>query len=331
MSRHSNISIFVPHIGCPRQCSFCNQHAITGGAKPPAPEDVSRTCREAARALGAGTADAQIAFFGGSFTAVPREYMLSVLEPARTAVKEFGFAGIRCSTRPDAVDGEVLALLKSYGVNAVELGAQSMDDEVLRKNRRGHTAAQTEAAAKLVRAAGLELGVQMMTGLWGDTDETARKTVKRLIALQPDTARIYPTVVLPGTVLAELYERGEYRPQTLEEAVEQCAGLLALFEDAGVRVIRVGLHAEQDVNEQKLAGPYHPAFRELVQSRVFLERLLPELNVRGPGAYRVRVNPRSLSVALGQKRGNLEILSKAGFAVQIYTDEAVPRDGFLVE
>lgn len=328
--KHANISFFVPHVGCSRQCSFCDQRAITGGAVPPSPEDVAKTCAEAAKQLGSRVQNTQIAFFGGSFTAIPREYMISLLEPASKAVKEYGFTGIRCSTRPDAIDREVLELLSQYGVTAVELGAQSMDDKVLEMNRRGHTAAQTAQAARLIQSFGMELGLQMMTGLYGDTEETALQTAESIIALHPDTARVYPTVVLPGTALAELYERGEYRPQTLEEAVSLCARLLPRLEDAGIRVIRVGLHAERDVEVRKLAGPYHPAFRELVQSRVFLNSLLPVLEQRGAGSYTVKVHPKTISVALGEKRSNVERLKGRGFSVDFVQDGTMERGRFQI-
>lgn len=272
---------------------------------------------------------AEIAFFGGSFTAVPRDYMLSLLKAAHGAVKDFGFAGIRCSTRPDAVGEEMLRLLKKYGVTAVELGAQSMNDEVLSLNRRGHTAAQTEAAAQRVKAFGFQLGLQMMTGLYGDTDGRAQETARRIISLKPSAVRIYPTVVLRGTYLAELYAQGEYIPQTLEEAVTLCAVLLPLFEDAGIKVIRMGLHAQAAVEAQKLAGPYHPAFRELVQSRVFLEQLRSYL--AKPGRYVVRVHPQSISIALGQGRMNIGLLKQEGLLVTFLQDKAVPRGAFSVD
>ena len=287
------------------------------------------TAAQSAAQLGERVHSAEIAFFGGRFTAVPRDYMVSLLEAAHESVKEFGFAGIRCSTRPDAVGEEVLYLLKKYGVTAVELGAQSMDDEVLSLNRRGHTSGQTEAAAQRVKAFGFQLGLQMMTGLYGDTDGRALETAERMIALKPSTVRIYPTVVLQGTYLAELYARGEYTPQTLEEAVTLCALLLPLFEDAGIKVIRMGLHAQTAVEAQKLAGPYHPAFRELVQSRVFLEKLLSCLEK--PGRYVVRVHPQSISVALGQGKKNREILRQEGLLVTFLQDEAVPRGLFSVD
>ncbi len=228
-----SVALFVPHVGCPQQCSFCDQRAITGGAQPPTPWQVWQTAQAAASHLGQRVKDTEIAFFGGSFTAIPRGQMLSLLAPAKEAVERFGFRGLRCSTRPDAIDGEVLSLLKAHHMVAVELGAQSMDGEVLRRNRRGHSPEDTVRAAGLIRAAGLELGLQMMTGLYGSTPEKDVETARALIALQPATARVYPTVVLEGTHLAALYRQGHYHPQTLEEAVALCARLLPLFEGCG--------------------------------------------------------------------------------------------------
>lgn len=326
-----SVAFFVPHVGCPQRCSFCDQHSITGGAEPPTPAQVWETAQAAAARLGPRAGETELAFFGGSFTAIPRAYMLALLEPARAAVERFGFRGLRCSTRPDAVDGEVLALLKAHHMAAVELGAQSMDDGVLALNRRGHTAGDTARAAGLVKAAGLELGLQMMTGLYGSTPEKDLDTARALIALGPDTARIYPTVVLEGTGLAELCRAGAYRPQTLEEAVALCARLLPLFEEAGVRVIRLGLHAQREVEARRLAGPYHPALRELAESRLFLEKLLPALEARGPGPCRVRVNPRGLSAAVGQRRANVQELARRGFAVGFVPAEEVPRGAFVIE
>lgn len=326
-----NVAVFVPHVGCPNQCSFCDQRAITGGAQAPAPQQVWDTASSAAVHLGDRVKETEIAFFGGSFTAIPREQMVSLLAPAKEAVERFGFRGLRCSTRPDAVDREVLSLLKAYHMAAVELGAQSMDSQVLELNHRGHTPEDTVRAAGLIREAGLELGVQMMTGLYGSTSEKDLKTAKALIALGPDTARIYPTVVLEGTPLAELYRRGLYRPQTVEEAVDLCARLLPLFEEAGVRVIRLGLHAEKDVERRRIAGAYHPALRELAESRLFLSRLLPELEKLPRGRYQVKVQPRELSIAIGQRRANVRALEDRGYQVGFVPGEEAPPGGFLIK
>ncbi|MGI6254030.1 MAG: elongator complex protein 3 [Acutalibacter sp.] len=326
-----NVAIFVPHVGCPQRCSFCDQRAITGDSQAPTPEQVWETVQAAAAHLGERVQQTQIAFFGGSFTAIPREYMCALLAPAKEAVERFGFGGLRCSTRPDAVDAQVLELLKSHHMAAVELGAQSMDDRVLWRNHRGHTSADTQRAAGLIQEAGLELGLQMMTGLYGSSPEQDLETAKALIALKPDTARIYPTVVLEHTQLAELYEAGQYQPQTLEEAVELCAVLLPLFESAGVRVIRMGLHAQESVESRRMAGPYHPAFRELVEGRLFLKKLLPALEQAGPGSWQVAVPPRELSVAVGQKRCNVGALNQLGYRVRFVPDESLSRGSFRVE
>lgn len=194
--------------------------------------------RRIGRSLAGTDTDAEIAFFGGSFTAIGRDYMLELLEAAAPFVGG-AFRGIRISTRPDAVDGETLGLLRRYGVTAVELGAQSMDDGVLDQNLRGHTAADVERAAGLVRDAGFELGLQMMTGLYGSDEARDFMTAERLAACAPDTVRVYPTVVMEGTGLAALWRAGAYRPQTLEEAVSLGARLLEFFEGKGVRVIRM--------------------------------------------------------------------------------------------
>lgn len=273
---------------------------------------------------------AQIAFFGGSFTAVDRAYMAELLQAAKEAVKRFGFAGIRCSTRPDAIDRERLDILKAHGVTAIELGAQSMDDGVLALNRRGHTAMDVARAAELIRAYGFELGLQMMTGLPGDTDEKALETAGKLIALQPDTMRIYPTIVLENTLICDWYRAGEYRPQTPEEAVALCAKLIPMIESAGIRLIRVGLHASEAL-ENRAAGPYHPAFMELCRSRIFLEALTAELEEKKMKRADVAVAPQMLSTALGQKRGNVQKLREMGYEIEIRPEESLSGRMYRIE
>ena len=250
----------------------------------------------------------ELAFFGGSFTAIDREYMISLLSAVQPYIGR-SISGIRCSTRPDCIDGGILDILQQYRVTAIELGAQSMDDRVLSLNRRGHTAAHVEQASRLIRDRGIELGLQMMTGLYGDTDEGALSTARRLAELQPSAMRIYPTVVLRGTELARLYESGEYVPQTVEQAVELCSSLLELLESRGIRVIRLGLHASEEVEQNRLAGAYHPALRELCQSRIYLRRMLSMLDADS-SITGFAVHPRELSKALGQHRANVEELRK---------------------
>ncbi|MGN1202728.1 MAG: elongator complex protein 3, partial [Eubacterium sp.] len=218
--KKGNISIFVPHQGCPCQCSFCNQKTITGQTKAPDKEDVVNAVETA---LKKKNFEYEIAFFGGSFTAIDRDYMTSLLDAAYPYVKSGQVKGIRISTRPDCIDDEIFELLKGYGVTAIELGAQSMDNGVLQANRRGHTAEDVVNASKLIKSYGFELGLQMMTGLYTDTEEKCIETAKKIIDLAPDTVRIYPTVVLKDTYLAELYEKELYKPLNADESAELCA------------------------------------------------------------------------------------------------------------
>lgn len=283
---------------------------------------MERLLERAAEQLGSRVQSAEIAFFGGSFTAIDCEYMIALLQTAQAVCMRHGFAGIRCSTRPDAVDRVRLDILKAYGVTAVELGAQSMDDGVLQLNRRGHTAQDVCRASELVRTYGFELGLQMMTGLLGAAQETDTETARALLRLKPDTMRIYPTIVLENTQLCNWYRAGRYAPQTLEEAVALCTRLIPMIEAAGVRLIRVGLHASEEL-ENRVAGPYHPAFMELCRSRIFLFGLLAELERRGLRKAAVEVDPRMLSIALGQKRQNVERLREMGYEIEIEPEKAL--------
>ena len=233
---HSNISIFVPHAGCPHNCAFCDQRTITSTEKPPRAADVERICTAALGEV-RDPADTEIAFFGGSFTAVPRRYMLELLEAAQPFIGEGRFSGIRISTRPDYIDEEILDILKAHHVTAIELGAQSMSDEVLEANERGHSAKDAAYAAMLIKSRRcFQLGLQMMVGLYKSTPQEERRSWRRIAALSPDTVRIYPVVILEGTRLGELYKSGEYQPFDFDTAVELCAGFLA---DAEQRVLPV--------------------------------------------------------------------------------------------
>ncbi len=292
--------------------------------------DVLKLLEDAAAYMGERVKSAEIAFFGGSFTAIDRSYMIELLEAAHDAVNRFGFHGIRCSTRPDAIDRERLDILRDYGVTAIELGAQSMSDEVLCKNRRGHTSADVENAANLIREYGFELGLQMMTGLPGDTDEGAIKTAEKLLRLHPDTMRIYPTIVLENTEICDWYRTGEYTPQTLQDAVSLCSKLIPMIENAGVRLIRVGLHASEEL-ENRAAGPFHPAFMELCRSRIFLDELTAELDTRKINTANVAVAPQMLSIALGQKRSNMEALSKMGYKITVKPDSTLSGRTYRIE
>lgn len=320
--KHSNIALFIAHQGCPHLCSFCNQHIISGTLNKVTRDDIENSILNAKTG---GCKGAQLAFFGGSFTAIERDYMEDLLKAAKPFVDNGDISGIRISTRPDAIDTQILQILKSYGVVTIELGAQSMDDEVLRLNERGHTAQDVINASRLIKEQGFELGLQMMTGLYGDTDEKCRETAQKLAELKPDTMRIYPTVVLKGTVLEKLYKSGEYQPQSLEDAVTLCAQLLSFFESHGIKVIRLGLHSGGGVENGFVAGAYHPAFRELCESRIYLKKAMDELYCNPKGKYKIFVCPTEISKMTGQKKSNIEKLEQYGYECTAKQDKSLKK------
>lgn len=322
--KKGNISIFVPHMGCPCVCSFCNQKTITGKNESPTAQDVKNAVDTALERKGY---EYEIAFFGGSFTAIDRDYMIQLLEATYPYVKSGQVSGIRISTRPDCIDREILDILKKYGVASIELGAQSMDDEVLDANKRGHTAQDVVNASVMIKEYGFELGLQMMTGLYLDTYEKAISTAKKIIELQPKTVRIYPTVVLKGTYLADLYLAEQYHPLDVDDSAELCAELVGLFEQANIKIIRLGLHSSRDIKENMLAGGFHDSFGEIVKSRIMLNKIL----ALPPSDYQVFVNPKSLSKLKGNNKRNIYFLLERGYNIKIITDNGVGIDQLRIK
>ncbi|MBR7070832.1 MAG: radical SAM protein [Clostridia bacterium] len=321
------MALFVPHIGCPHTCSFCNQHAITGCKILPGAADVDAAVLTAMQSPSSCPEKTEIAFFGGSFTAVEETYRLSLLKCAQKWVKNGTVRGIRISTRPDAISTDILSQLKEYGVTSIELGAQSMDDEVLRLNQRGHTVEDVIASAEMIHAMDFSLGLQMMTGLYGDNDMKAVKTAEKIIALNPDQVRIYPTIVLKNTALATLFSDGKYRPQTVEEAVSLGAVLLKMFSEHQIPVIRFGLHTIPQ--DQYLAGPWHPALRELCEAELFYRLILSQMIY--PGDYVVFVASNAVSKAIGQHRKNLFRWKESGRDCHIVADRSLKEYEIIVK
>ncbi len=324
---HSNISIFVPHIGCTNKCSFCNQRYITGTFKAPRQKDVRKAISNAKNSPIYNPNTTEIAFFGGSFTAINPTYMEDLLITASEAVKNGDACGIRISTRPDAINDDILKLLKKYHVTAIELGAQSLDNKVLRMNNRGHTAADVKNAAELIKSYGFELGIQMMTGLYADNDDITIKTAKKIIEIKPDTVRIYPTIVLKDTYLSALYADNIYKPQTLNEAISLASKLYLMFTEANIRVIRLGLHSIE--NEAYIAGPWHPAFSELCQSGIMLKKALSTLVEKGK--YIIYVGKSDVSKMIGQKRCNIVFLESHGFYCKVKEKEGLSNLELIIE
>lgn len=320
--KHKNIAIFVPHAGCPHRCSFCDQHTITSQQMLPRAADVERICTQAFAEIG-DLSETEIAFFGGSFTAIPRGYMLELLDAAQPFAERC--RGIRISTRPDCIDGEILGILRAYHVTAIELGAQSLDDEVLRLNDRGHTSEDVRRASALIREQGFELGLQIMPGLYGASQASDLRSRNAVCEILPDTVRIYPVVILKGTKLGDLFLSGVYQPRPFDDMIEETADAMEAFHEAGIRVIKVGLHASEFVAGNALGGYYHPAFRELCESRIYRNRMESVIRSRSASSYTFAVHPTCISKAIGQKKANLRYFHETfGIDVQITADGSVP-------
>ena len=252
-----------------------------------------------------------MAFYGGSFTAIPVAEQTALFEAAKPYLEDGTISSIRLSTRPDAIDAETLARLKKYSVQTVELGAQSLCDKVLWLSNRGHTAKEVEDAAKMVKQAGFELILQMMTGLPGDTDESCIETAKKIISLHPDGVRIYPTVIVRDTELYDMWKSGTYSEHTVSDAVRVCTKITKLFDEANIPIIRMGLNPTEDLSGgDAVGGAYHPALGELVRSRMMLDKSVQLLDGIEPGGSVVLgVNKSDVSKMIGQHRCNVAELT----------------------
>ena len=325
------VPVFVPHWGCPHACVFCNQRRISGVGKPATAGDVKNAIAQAAAFLPKG-GKRQLAFYGGSFTAIPVPDQEVLLSAAKEAMDRGEIDAVRLSTRPDAIDETVLERLRRYGVETVELGAQSMDDAVLRLTERGHTAADVERASRLITAAGFKLILQMMTGLPGSSDESDTETARRLIALGPDGVRIYPTVIVRDTALYDLWRAGEYREHTVEGAVRVCAKIVPLFESAGIPIIRLGLNPTEELSGgAAVGGAYHPALGELVKSRILLEKARAVLRGIEPGSrVTLLVGRGKTSQMAGQHRENIRRLTEEYALTNLKIREKTETDTEIV-
>lgn len=321
--KHANISIFIPHIGCPHKCSFCDQRTISGTQKAPTGAEVREICSKAL-AESKSPENTEIAFFGGSFTAIPKSYMCELLSAVQDFIGEGKFKGIRISTRPDYITPEILDILKKYGVTSIELGAQSMSDRVLEANERGHTAEDVYKASDLIKSYGFELGLQMMIGLYESTADDELATMEKIIEIHPDTVRIYPVVVLKNTKLGELYQSGIYKMFTFEDVVNMSSSAMAEFERNSIRVIKCGLHASEFVEKDMLGGFYHPAFRELCEGLIYMYNMEYHIN-KTDRNYIFAVNSKCISKAVGQKKSNIEYFSRQGINIKIIGDENIPK------
>ncbi len=315
-AKRNIIPVFVPHLGCKSDCVFCNQRKISGSLSPVRAADIENIITLALEKIPEKT-NIQLAFYGGSFTAIPVGEQNELLSAALPFLRDGRLCSVRLSTRPDAIDEKTLERLKGFGVRTLEIGAQSMCDAVLLASGRGHTAAQTEKAAQLVKEHGFELILQMMTGLPGDTKARTLETAEKLIALRPDGVRIYPAVIIADTPLQELWQSGKYAEHTVTQAIDYCAAIVPLFEKAGIDIIRLGLNPTEALSRgAAVGGAYHPALGELVRARIMLGKAKALLEgIEPKSAVTLQVNFRDISAMIGPHRSNLEAL-KAEFLLE---------------
>jgi histone acetyltransferase (RNA polymerase elongator complex component) len=317
------IPIFIMNRGCPNRCIFCNISKISGGhsdriTKATFRETVERYLNNEKRKAGR----IQIAFYGGNFTGMHEDDQITLLEYARPFVKKGMVNSIRISTRPDYIDADSLDMLKRFSVDTIEIGAQSMEDNVLRLAKRGHSSADVMNGVSLAKSRGFETGVHLMAGLPGDNASSFDKTVEKTIALQPDMVRIHPTLVFSDTEIERLYRIGEYTPMSMQEAIDTCKNALRKFADACIPVIRLGLQTTQDMEApgNVVAGPYHPAFRSLVEQSLYYDMassLLLGERVKNKTVSFI-LSPKSFSGFRGQKNINLRKLRERFELAEIY-------------
>lgn len=322
MSKKYIIPIFIPHKGCPFDCIYCNQKIISGQIEDMTLEKMTAIVSEFVfpeknniSAETDGESYVEIAFYGGSFTGIEKEEQIGFLKKANEYIKQNKVDGIRLSTRPDYINREILDYLKYYNVKTIELGVQSMDEEVLGKSSRGHSCEDVIAASNLIKEYEIELGIQTMIGLPGDTREKALYTAQQVILLKPKVVRIYPTLVIKGTFLEKMYLSGDYAPLSLDEAVDISAQLLDLYEKNDINVIRLGLQPTDSINESNdvVAGPFHPAFRQLAQAKLALnkiEKCIADNTLFTQKNIVIHTSAKNISNVIGQKRSNINYLKK---------------------
>ncbi len=307
--KHFNIPVFIPELACPFQCIYCNQRKISGQIKIPEFNEIRSTIKMYLSTIHTPGAIIELAFFGGNFTGLELQVQEDYLSLIQPYIKEGKISGIRLSTRPDYINEENLQVLKRYHVTTIELGAQSMDDTVLKKSQRGHTARDTEIASQLILKNGFQLGLQMMIGLPGDTLDKAKYTAKRIIELGADNTRIYPALVIKGTEFEDMYALGTYKPLSIENAVSWSKELLKIFEAGGVDVIKLGLHPSEGLlsGHDLIAGPFHQSFRELVLTEIWSELLEP-LNQKRGERIEILVPSDQFNYAVGYEAKNKKFL-----------------------
>lgn len=337
MKKEYIIPIFVPHLGCPNACVFCNQTKITGKQKQVTAKDVEETIEEYLKSFKDKENKVEVAFFGGSFTAIEEEKQNELLEAAYKYVKNGQVDSIRISTRPDYINKKILKRLKKYKVKTIELGVQSSNNYVLSRAKRGHNFEDVKKASKLIRFYGFTLGHQMMVGLPESTALDEINTARDLIKLKPKIVRIYPVLVIKKTELEEQYKNGEYEPLSITQAVERCKEIADLFNQNKINIIRIGLQNTEEItdpsnkNSEVVAGPYHPAFRQLVEGRMWYDAIVSKIKKCNTKVkvVEIKANPEDINNIIGHKKENIEKLKDLyDVDVIIKPDETIKNGKF---
>ncbi len=331
--KHYTIPVFVPELACPFQCAFCNQKKISGQQHIPDLDEINETIVSHLNSFKEKSRWVEVGFFGGNFTGIPLDLQQQYLSVVKPFLKNRRIQGIRLSTRPDYITQATLDFLKKHQVGTIELGVQSMDDEVLQASRRGHKASQTIQAARLIKENGFSLGLQMMVGLPKDNLEKSLDTAQQIIALGATSTRIYPALVIKDTLMHQWYERGEYRPLPLETAVEWVKHLIPIFEKAGTKIIKVGLHPSEafTTGDELVAGPYHPSFRELVLSALWKDKFQALLEHPPSAKLLLFVPEKEINHARGYEAKNKRMLQSHFSSVKFYPDARLKPRSYRYE
>ena len=340
MKRSYIIPIFVPHLGCPNDCIFCNQKSISGQKKEVTEEEIRNTVDDYLKSIKDTNGTKEIAFFGGSFTAIEREKQEKYLIVAYEYIKQGKIDSIRISTRPDAINKDILKMLKKYKVKTIELGVQSANDYILKKANRGHNFEDVKRASKLIRLYGFNLGHQMMVGLPESNRIDEINTAKELIKLKPKMVRIYPVLVIKNTKLEKMYQDEEYMPLTVVQAVEICKELVAMFKKKNIEIIRLGLQNTDEISDpnseksEVIAGPFHPAFGQLVEAGMWYDVIIAKIKKLTVKVKEVEVtvNPIDVNNVIGHKKDNaIKLKDTYDVDLVVKQDESIKQGKSKIE
>lgn len=328
------IPIFIPHEGCPFKCVFCNQNTITGFGQEIDEKYIRNTIETHLKTIPKNS-KIEVSFYGGSFTGIPIEKQETYLSIAKEYFDNKKIEAIRISTRPDYINFDILDNLKKYSVSTIELGVQSMDDDVLAKSHRGHSSYDVINAVNMIKKYNFKLGLQMMIGLPEDNLSKIRNTMQKIILLKPDFVRIYPTLIIKGTYLERMYRDGIYKPFELGETIKICKELYINFLKNDIDVIRIGLQPTENINFNAdiIDGPFHPALGQLVESEIvrdILEFIFRKNNINNVDLC-IITNPKYLSTVIGQKKINKIMLEdKFNLKISFRKTDKIPLESIAI-